>query len=103
MALIKQYFEHFEITQDKVDSWHELLHDADFEQVRDNLIRFVNGASFRPKLLTCWMKNVIVDRINAIPSIEETKTILQVFPLPLSKRKRNGRQLKSQKRKLEKS
>ncbi|AYK68027.1 replicative helicase loader/inhibitor [Bacillus velezensis] len=84
MALIKQYFEHFEITQDKVDSWHELLHDADFEQVRGNLIRFCKRSKFPPKVADLLNeKNLIVDRINAIPSIEETKNYLASLSAPV--------------------
>ncbi|MCY7947336.1 replicative helicase loader/inhibitor [Bacillus atrophaeus] len=83
MALIKQYFEHFEITQNKVDSWHELLQDADYEQVRNTLINFCKRSKFPPKVADLLnAKPATVDRMNAIPSVEETKEYLAKMAAP---------------------
>ncbi|WP_339205273.1 replicative helicase loader/inhibitor [Bacillus sp. PS11(2022)] len=83
MSLIKQYFEHFEITQQKIDSWHELLQEAEYEEVRRNLINFCRLNKFPPKVADLLnAKPATVDRVNAIPSVEETKEYLAKMAAP---------------------
>ncbi|MDI6684157.1 Loader and inhibitor of phage G40P [Bacillus subtilis] len=83
LELINQYFEYFEVTQNKVDSWHELLKEDDYEHVRNNLISFCRRSKFPPKVADLLnAKPATVDRMNAIPSVEETKEYLAKMAAP---------------------
>lgn len=78
LSLINEFYEHFEITQSKIDSWALLLKNADFEVVKENLFKHCRINKFPPKVAELLLeKPKITDRMNAIPNAEETKVYLE--------------------------
>lgn len=85
LSLIHRYYEHFEITQEKIDSWHILLKDSDFEEVNEQLLKHCQTSSFAPKVADLLKQDKPLDRMNAIPDVEETKKMLEnMKPVELS-------------------
>jgi hypothetical protein len=76
-ALLEQinlYYEQFQITQQKIDSWHEVLIDFSYERLQRNLLKYVTYSSFPPKICDLISTS---DRISrAIPDVMETHTQL---------------------------
>jgi hypothetical protein len=72
-ALLEQinlYYEQFQITQQKIDSWHEVLIDFSYEKLQRNLLKYVTYSSFPPKICDLISAS---DRISrAIPDVTET-------------------------------
>jgi hypothetical protein len=72
-ALLEQinlYYEQFQITQQKIDSWHEVLLDFSYEKLQRNLLKYVTYSSFPPKICDLISAS---DRISrAIPDVTET-------------------------------
>jgi hypothetical protein len=76
-ALLEQiylYYEQFQINQQKIDGWHEVLKDFSYEQLHQNLVKYVTHSSFPPKICDLISTS---DRISrAIPDATETDTNL---------------------------
>jgi hypothetical protein len=78
LTLIKDFYEHFEITQSKIDSWHLVLKHSDLEKVKSNLLNYCKENSFPPKVADLIKeKPKVLDRINAIPDVDETRRYLE--------------------------
>lgn len=76
-ALLEQiclYYEQFQINQQKIDGWHEVLKDFSYDHLQGNLLKYVTHASFPPKICDLISTS---DRISrAIPDAMETHTNL---------------------------
>jgi hypothetical protein len=49
MTLITDFYDQFEINQNKIDSWHLILKNEDFDKVKHNLFDYSNAMYFHPK------------------------------------------------------
>lgn len=77
LSLIREFYEQFEITQKKIDSWHLILKDYEFEIIKDNLLKHCKTNKFVPKIADLIQhKEITLDRMNAIPNVEETQKYL---------------------------
>jgi N-dimethylarginine dimethylaminohydrolase len=77
LKLIKDFYEQFEITQSKLDSWHLVIKDCELETVKNNLLLYCKENVFPPKVADLIKeKSKIIDRMNAIPNVEETRQYL---------------------------
>lgn len=93
LSLINEFYEHFDITQSKIDSWALLLKNSDFETVKDNLFKHCRTNKFPPKVSELLLeKTIIIDRMNAIPNAEETRAYIE----SLSQKKELTEQQKNQ-------
>jgi len=83
LSLIREFYEQFEITQPKIDSWHLVLKSYDFEMVKENLLKYCKTNKFAPKVADLIQeKTIVLDRMNAIPSVEETHEYLKTLNRP---------------------
>lgn len=77
MTIISDFYEHFEITQSKIDSWHSALKDCEFEKLKENLLLYSRENKFPPKIADLIKeKPKTLDRMNAIPNADETLSYL---------------------------
>lgn len=77
LKLIKTYFEHFEIDQERLDAWARVLKPEDYEKIEANLIVYVKYNQFPPKVADLIKaKESRTDRSAAIPNAEETHSYL---------------------------
>jgi len=80
LSLIQNFYEHFEITQAKIDSWLLILKDSEFETVKENLLQYCRVNKFPPKVADLLNEKAkTVDRMNAIPNADETRAYLESF------------------------
>jgi 3-dehydroquinate dehydratase len=76
-SLIQDFYEQFEITQSKIVSWHSAIKDCDLETVKNNLLVYCKENIFPPKVADMIkQKPKIIDRMNAIPNVQETRQYL---------------------------
>lgn len=71
---IKSYWDRFEIDQDRIDKWHQLLQDYDFTEIMNNLNEYVKTNRFAPSISD--LIKVPERRDRAIPNNQETKDML---------------------------
>lgn len=82
LILINEFF-NIEITQNKIDSWHLALKEYDFETIKKNLLNYCKTNKFAPKIADLIQeKAIVLDRMNAIPSVEETYEYLKTLTRP---------------------
>jgi hypothetical protein len=77
-ALLEQiylYYEQFEINQQKIDGWHEVLKDFSYEPLHRNLVKYVMLSSFPPKICDLISTSDRLSRV--IPDVTETATNLK--------------------------
>jgi hypothetical protein len=74
LGQISLYYEQFEVTQEKIDSWHEALIDFSYESLHSNLLTFVTHSSFPPKI--CHLTSTSDQPSRAVPDTVETDTML---------------------------
>lgn len=74
LALIAVYYEQFEVNQQKIDSWHEVLKSHGIEELRRNLLRHVEESPYPPKISDLVRKTAAVSR--AIPDCRDTASIV---------------------------
>ncbi|KAF0820872.1 MULTISPECIES: replicative helicase loader/inhibitor [unclassified Cytobacillus] len=74
LALIAVYYEQFEVNQQKIDYWHELLHPYEIEELQLNLYRHVEESPYSPKISDLVRKPMAVSR--AIPDCRDTALIV---------------------------
>ncbi|OLS33395.1 hypothetical protein [Bacillus sp. MRMR6] len=72
LGQISLYYEQFEVTQEKIDSWHEALIDFSYESLHSNLLTFVTHSSFPPKI--CHLTSTSDQPSRAVPDMVETDT-----------------------------
>jgi len=73
LTMIKEYYEQFEITQSKIDAWYLALKDYEYDIILRNLVQYSKEHKFAPKIADLISeKTNEVDRIHAIPNVEET-------------------------------
>lgn len=78
ITLIKDFYEQFEINQGKIDAWHLVLKSCEFEKVKNNLLTYCKENVYPPKVADLIKeKSKPLDRINAIPDVEETRRYLE--------------------------
>ncbi|WP_144473001.1 replicative helicase loader/inhibitor [Bacillus pumilus] len=77
LKLIKTYYEHFEIDQERINAWARILKPENYEQIEAKLIVYVKYNQFPPKVADLIKaKESRTDRSAAIPNIEETQNYL---------------------------
>ncbi|MCY7572386.1 MULTISPECIES: replicative helicase loader/inhibitor [Bacillus] len=76
LKLIKTYFEHFEIDQERIDAWARVLKPEDYEKIEANLIVYVKYNQFPPKVADLLNQKERHSRSAAIPNVEETHSYL---------------------------
>lgn len=47
---VHEYYDRFEVTQKRIDSWHEILKDYDFNVVMKNLKKYSTTSKFPPTI-----------------------------------------------------
>jgi hypothetical protein len=78
LELIKDFYDQFEINQSRIDSWHLVMKNCDFETVKNNLLVYSRENIFPPKVADLLKeKPNTLDRMNAIPDVEETSRYLR--------------------------
>jgi hypothetical protein len=83
LTLIQNFYEQFDINQNKIDAWHLVLKNFDLDKVKDNLLQYCRSSIYPPKVADLIKdKPKILDRMNAIPGVEETRFYLNSFPNP---------------------
>lgn len=82
MGLLAVYYEQFELNQEKVDSWHEVLKDYSAQQLQENMLAFVAESPYPPKVSDLIRKPAAISRV--IPSSDDTAYILQMDYKPAS-------------------
>ncbi|MEK5521804.1 MULTISPECIES: replicative helicase loader/inhibitor [Heyndrickxia] len=70
LKLIAEYYDSFEISQEKVDSWYEILIIFPFEELKENLIQYVKSSTYPPKIADIIGKSASMSRV--VPSYEHT-------------------------------
>lgn len=77
LTLIQDFYDQFEITQSKIDSWHLVIKDCEVEKLKENLFLYCRDNKFPPKVADLLKeKSKTFDRMNAIPDVEETRRYL---------------------------
>lgn len=76
MQTIQTHWPNFDLSQQKIDSWHEFLKDSEFDIVSDNLKNYIKNNRYEPKV-SDLLKPAKVERERYIPSVEDTKAIIQ--------------------------
>jgi hypothetical protein len=77
LTLIKDFYDQFEITQNRIDSWHMVIKNCDFESLKKNLLLYCRENIFPPKVADLIKeKPKILDRMNAVPDVQETRRYL---------------------------
>jgi hypothetical protein len=77
LETISAFYEQFEINQSRIDSWHMAIKDYEFERLKDNLICYCRENKYPPKVADLVNdRQKILDRMNAIPDVEETRQYL---------------------------
>lgn len=76
---IKEYYDKFEVTTDKVNSWYAILKDYDFNTLHANLINHVSNSSYAPKIKDLIGTKKPEDIGRSIPGVEETQKLLQEY------------------------
>lgn len=80
LNLILDFYDQFEISQSRIDSWHLALKDYEFEKLKDNLLSYSKQNKYPPKITDLiGEKSKILDRMNAIPDVFETKRYLDSY------------------------
>ncbi|WP_409295906.1 hypothetical protein V1498_20520 [Peribacillus sp. SCS-26] len=75
LSKIRQYYDGFEVDQNRVDAFHEVLKHEDYEEVNVRLLEYVRQSPYPPKLADLVQKESGSAR--AIPGCEETAILLQ--------------------------
>jgi hypothetical protein len=76
LTLISEFYDRFEITQSRIDAWHLVLKGFEFEKIKENLLRYCRENKYPPKVADL-IKVKVLDRINAIPDVKETRIYLE--------------------------
>jgi hypothetical protein len=77
LETISAFYEQFEINQNRIDSWHLAIKDYEFERLKDNLLQYCRESKYPPKVADLVNeKSKILDRMNAIPDVLETRKYL---------------------------
>ena len=74
LSMIRVYYDQFEVDQMKVDCWHEALKTYQLDDVKENLLTFVQHSSFPPKVTDLVPKTSVGTNI---PNLDETKDIVK--------------------------
>ncbi|MDM5227210.1 replicative helicase loader/inhibitor [Cytobacillus sp. NJ13] len=82
LALISVYYNQFEVNQQKIDYWHEVLKHHEIEDLRLNLLRHVEVSPYPPKISDLVRKSAAVSR--AIPDCRDTAFIVPIPWKPAS-------------------
>ncbi|NRD79796.1 hypothetical protein HPT25_20890 [Bacillus sp. BRMEA1] len=80
--LLKQiavFYDQFEVNQEKVNLWHQMLRDSNFEDVRNNLYTYVKESAFPPKVSDLMAKSTPA---MTTPNTDETKEIMKKRSTP---------------------
>ncbi|MEH7342516.1 replicative helicase loader/inhibitor [Bacillus sp. JJ1532] len=83
MSLISVYYEQFELNQEKVDSWHQVLKGYSADQLEGNFLDFVVESPYPPKISDLIRKPAVVSRV--IPGCDDTTYILHMDYKPASR------------------
>ena len=83
MTLISMYYEQFELNQEKVNIWHQVLKEFSVDQLHKNLLDFVAECHYPPKISDLIRKPAAVSRV--IPGCEDTTYILHMDYKPASR------------------
>jgi len=80
LNLILDFYDQFEISQSRIDSWHLALKDYEFDKLKENLLSYSKENKYPPKITDLiGEKSKILDRMNAIPDVIETKRYLDSY------------------------
>ncbi|MEK3822906.1 hypothetical protein MKY20_27955 [Cytobacillus sp. FSL W8-0315] len=82
LALIAVYYEQFEVNQQKIDYWHEVLRHHEVEDLRQNLLQHVEVSPYPPKISDLMRKSAAVSR--AIPDCRDSAFIVPISWKPAS-------------------
>jgi hypothetical protein len=78
--LIQEFYDQFEITQSRIDAWHLVIKDCDFNTIKGNLLQYCRENIYPPKVADLVKdKSKGLDRMNAIPNVEETRNYLNAY------------------------
>ncbi|MEH7523577.1 replicative helicase loader/inhibitor [Bacillus sp. JJ1503] len=83
MTLISMYYEQFELNQEKVNLWNQVLKGFSVDQLHRNLLDFVAESPYPPKISDLIRKPAAVSRV--VPSCDDTMHILHIDYRPASR------------------
>lgn len=72
LQYVKAYYERFEITQEKINAWHNVLQAEDFEAVKQILSSYVRTNKFPPTVAEL----IPTKQLNGVMSVEQTRVHL---------------------------
>ncbi|WP_040205907.1 replicative helicase loader/inhibitor [Neobacillus jeddahensis] len=73
---IAVFYDQFVVNQEKVNLWHEVLKGHTFDEIHGNLLAFVEGAAFPPKVSDLLLKST---NPKTIPNAEETMKLTSML------------------------
>lgn len=80
LTIIGDFYDQFEISQSRIDSWHLAIKDYEFDKLKENLLSYSRENKFPPKITDLiGEKSKTLDRMNAIPNVIETKRYLDSY------------------------
>jgi len=88
LKLIQQFYERFEINQDKIDAWHDVLQAEDFNAVYSILKSVVKTNKFPPTIAEI----LPTKQLNGVMGVEATKAHLDKLKQEEDKRRNSDLQ-----------
>jgi len=67
---IAVFYDQFEVNQEKVNLWHEVLREYSLAEIQGNLLTFVKNSTYPPKLAELIAR---ANLMKMVPTLEETK------------------------------
>ncbi|NHC43523.1 hypothetical protein G6549_27150 [Bacillus sp. MM2020_1] len=67
---IAGFYDQFEVDQEKVNLWHEILREYTLAEIQGNLFTFVKNSSYPPKLAELITHDNLM---KMVPTLEETR------------------------------
>jgi hypothetical protein len=75
LTLITDFYDQFDITQSKIDSWYLILKNEDLDTIKNNLLSHCKNNIYPPKVADL-VKPKVLDRMSSIPNVQETRHYL---------------------------
>ncbi|MBU8919086.1 hypothetical protein BGM25_23860 [Bacillus sp. FJAT-29953] len=79
MKMITEFYDQFDVNQDRVNLWHEALKGFDFEKLKQKLFSFMSVSPYPPKISDLVHKST---EGRAVTDVAETMKILSLIYEP---------------------
>jgi hypothetical protein len=86
LSLIKQYYDRFEVSQMKINAWHDVLEPEDFNAVYSILKEVVKTNKFPPTIAEIMPTK----QLNGVMGVEETRKYLDKLEAEEKERRKNS-------------